>query len=49
MEQVCEKKRTFTEIFSKATFTLNKWNPNEQELEVEERVDTPRIEVEQRN
>ena len=36
MEQIREKKSTFTEIFSKATFTLHKWNSNEQELEVEE-------------
>ena len=36
VEQVREKKSTFTEIFSKATFTLHKWNSNEQELEVEE-------------
>ena len=36
VEQIREKKSTFTEIFSKATFTLHKWNSNEQELEVEE-------------
>ena len=36
MEQVREKKSTFTEIFSKATFILHKWNSNEQELEVKE-------------
>ena len=37
MEQVREKKSTFTEIFSKATFTLHKWNSNKQVLEVEEK------------
>ena len=36
VERVREMKSTFTEIFSQATFTLHKWNSNEQELEVEE-------------
>ena len=31
VERVREMKSTFTEIFSQATFTLRKWNSNEQE------------------
>ena len=36
VEQVREMKSTFTEIISQATFSLHKWNSNEQELDVEE-------------